>query len=578
MGHATRLLCHGRAGGVGLMKQTIEAKEQELKRIFSDDYLFEIPAYQRPYAWTTEQTSELLDDLMTAMGNDDPMEEVAPYFLGSIVLIKDPTKAGAQVVDGQQRLTTLTILLSVLRELSEDDAARNSLDKYVCEKGDKFAGNEDRFRLSLRERDREFFKEKVQTVGRLTDFLQQDKASFTDSQQRMHENAQYLWQQLSSASQAQRDRLTMFLIQRCYLVVVSASDQNSAYRIFSVMNDRGLDLSPADILKADIIGAMPDAIRPAYTDQWEEIEEELGRDDFKELFAHIRMIHVKSKARGNLNQEFRDGVLSKINGRQFIDTVLIPFAEAYQVVSRAAYESTGDAEKVNSYLRHLGRLDNYDWVPPAIAYFEKHRDDREALIRFTRDLERLAYALFILRANINDRINRHAGVLRAIEQSDDLYSDIAPLQLTAEEKSSVLEALDGPIYLQTRVRMPLLLRLDSLLADHGATYEHKVLSIEHVLPQTPAEDSVWLSWFPDAEKRERWTHKLANLVLLSRQKNTQAQNYDFERKKQEYFQKKGVATFALTSQVLNQPAWTLEVLEMRQANLIGRLKTEWRLD
>ncbi|NOX41101.1 MAG: DUF262 domain-containing protein [Alphaproteobacteria bacterium] len=46
------------------MKQTIEAKEQKLKRIFSDDYLFEIPAYQRPYAWTTEQTSELLDDLM----------------------------------------------------------------------------------------------------------------------------------------------------------------------------------------------------------------------------------------------------------------------------------------------------------------------------------------------------------------------------------------------------------------------------------------------------------------------------------------------------------------------------------
>jgi len=559
------------------MKQTIEAKEQELKRILSDDYLFEIPAYQRPYAWTTEQTAELLDDLLTAMDGNVEMEEVSPYFLGSIVLIKDPTRALAEVVDGQQRLTTLTILFCVLRELSDDDGASANLDKYVCERGDKFAGSEDRFRLSLRERDRTFFRERVQQADRLPSLLKQDKASFTDSQQRMHENAKYLWKRLTDVEQSTRDHLTMFLVQRCYLVVVSASDRNSAYRIFSVMNDRGLDLSPTDILKADIIGAMPEAIRSTYTNQWEEIEEELGREDFRDLFAHIRMIHVKSKARGNLNQEFKDGVLTKVNGREFIDGVLTPLSEAYQIVSRAAYESTGDAERVNAYLRHLGRLDNYDWLPPAISYFEKHRDDVEALFRFSRDLERLAYALFIVRANINDRINRYANVLRAIEQGYDLYDDTSALQLSADEKSSVLAALDGPIYLQTRVRMPLMLRLDSLLADHGATYEHKVLSIEHVLPQTPPPDSVWLTWFPEEETRKLWTHRLANLVLLSRQKNTQAQNFDFDRKKQEYFKKNGVATFALTSQVLNQPEWTLGVLETRQSDLIGCLKAEWRL-
>ena len=393
----------------------------------------------------------------------------------------------------------------------------------------------------------------------------------------MYENAEYLWRQLSSLVQSKRDRLTMFLVQRCYLVVVSASDQSSAYRIFSVMNDRGLDLSPTDILKADIIGAMPDTIRTTYTDQWEEIEEELGREDFRELFAHIRMIYVKSKARVNLNQEFEDGVLSKVNGRQFIDGVLTPLSEAYQIVSRAAYESTGDSEKVNAYLRHLGRLDNYDWAPPAIAFFQKQRDNAEALFKYIRDLERLAYALFIMRANINDRINRYANVLRAIENADDLYADTSALQLSPEEKAAVLTSLDGPIYLQTRVRMPLLLRLDSLLADEGATYEHKVLSIEHVLPQTPATASIWSEWFPEEEPRERWTHSLANLVLLSRRKNIQAQNFDFKRKKLEYFQREGVATFALTSQVLSQTEWTPDVLEKRQYDLIGRLKSEWRL-
>lgn len=74
------------------MNQTIEAKEKELKRIFSDDYLFEIPAYQRPYSWTTEQTSELLDDLLAAIEDGGDMEEIPLYFLGIIVLIKCPPK------------------------------------------------------------------------------------------------------------------------------------------------------------------------------------------------------------------------------------------------------------------------------------------------------------------------------------------------------------------------------------------------------------------------------------------------------------------------------------------------------
>lgn len=559
------------------MKQTIEAKEQELKRIFSDDYLFEIPAYQRPYAWTTEQTSELLDDLLKAMGTDGPMDEVAPYFLGSIVLIKEPNHAMAQVVDGQQRLTTLTILLSVLRELSDNADARSSLDKYVCEKGDRFAGSEDRFRLSLRERDRNFFQEKVQASGQLADFLKQEAASFSDSQKRLFENATYLWKELSKAEQTVRDRLTMFLVQRSYLVVVSASDQNSAYRIFSVMNDRGLDLSPTDILKADIIGAMPENIRPDYTNQWEEIEEKLGREDFKDLFAHIRMIYMKSKQRGTLNQEFRDNVLIRINGSQFIDEVLKPLAESHEIVSREAYESTGDAEAVNAYLRHLGRLDNYDWMPPAIMFFNRNRNDGNALARFARDLERLAYALFIMRANINDRINRYARLLRAIEDGTDLFAANAPLQLTTEEKTLVTMALAGPVYHQTRVRMPLLLRIDSLLADSGATYEHGVLSIEHVLPQSPEADSQWVSWFPEEDERVKWTHRLGNLVLLSRRKNSQAQNYEFDRKKQEYFQREGVATFAVTSQVLSETEWTPEVLQRRQKQLLDKLKAEWRL-
>ena len=68
-----------------MLEKSFEAKELSLASIFSDEYLFEIPYYQRPYAWTTDETDELLSDLIAAM---DESNTIQPYFLGSIVLVK----------------------------------------------------------------------------------------------------------------------------------------------------------------------------------------------------------------------------------------------------------------------------------------------------------------------------------------------------------------------------------------------------------------------------------------------------------------------------------------------------------
>lgn len=137
--------------------------------------------------------------------------------------------------------------------------------------------------------------------------------------------------------------------------------------------------------------------------------------------------------------------------------------------------------------------------------------------------------------------------------------------------------LNGQIYSQIRVRRPLLLRLDSLLTDKGVRFEPSVISIEHELPQNPSDKSRWCNDFTDEERIE-WTNRLANLVLLSRRKNSRAQNYDFDRRKNEYFQRGGVPTAALTLQVLNESEWTPEVLKRRQRKLLSVLKKEWRLE
>jgi len=139
-----------------MSKMNIRGSEYPLKKIFSDDFVFTIPPYQRAYAWTTEESEELLQDLLRAMhGEEESIDELPPYFLGSIVLIKDD-EPDAQVVDGQQRLATLTMLLSALRSLVKPEYI-DGLTSFLCEKGNIITGTPKRYRLWLRERDAEFF-------------------------------------------------------------------------------------------------------------------------------------------------------------------------------------------------------------------------------------------------------------------------------------------------------------------------------------------------------------------------------------------------------------------------------------
>jgi hypothetical protein len=86
-----------------------------------------------------------------------------------------------------------------------------------------------------------------------------------------------------------------------------------------------------------------------------------------------------------------------------------------------------------------------------------------------------------------------------------------------------------------------------------------------------------VKWYPDATIRSEHVHRIGNLVLLSKAKNSQAGNFDFDRKKQEYFVKKGVSPFAITTQVLQEAEWTLDVLKKRQQSMLDKLAEIWEL-
>ena len=561
------------------MPTKIHGAEYPIEKIFCDDFVFSIPLYQRPYAWEIEQAEALLDDLLGFLGEgNDQIDELNPYFLGSIVLIKAEGSTQAEVVDGQQRLTTLTILLSVLREVVPEDFAK-ALTEYLYEKGNLIRGTPNRYRLTLRERDAQFFQEHIQNEGGLSKLIELKNKPLSDSQAHIRNNALKLLQRLQELPQQQCVRLTQFVVTGCLLVVVSTPDMDSAYRIFSVLNDRGLDLSHTDILKSEIIGKIPEAQQEQYNKLWEDTEDLLGRDTFRDLFSHIRMMYRKAKSQDTVLKEIRQYVKPTEHPTHFIDDVLYPAALAYADIRDCAYESHQHAEAINTCFRYLNRVDNVDWLPPAIAYLSRHSNQPAQLLRFFTQLDRLASGLMIRRANINERMRRYARLLAWIEEGKDLQSPESPLHLTQEECRDVIQRLNGPLYLESKIRLYVLLRLDTYLSGGEAVYNFPRITVEHVLPQNPKPKSEWLEWFGDEESRQGYVHHLGNLVLLSRYKNSSASNYDFETKKQKYFGgKDSVSPFVITTQVLKETEWTPDVVERRQEELIGCLTKLWRLD
>ena len=561
-----------------MVSTKIYGGEYSISKIFSDDFSFEVPPYQRPYAWTVKQAGELLDDLLEALGNSDHnIDLLNPYFLGSIVLIKD-SEPLSQIIDGQQRLTTLTILFAALRASLPKKYSKN-FDSLIYQEGDEIRNTPDTYRLSVRGRDNDFFQRHIQKVDGFSKLSELNNRDLTDSQKCLKENALYFLSQLTQLPEEKQLQLAQFIVIRCYVVVVSTPDMDSAYKIFSVLNDRGLNLNNSDIFKADVIGKISSHYQRDYSDKWEDIEESLGRSEFDRLLSHIRSIRKKRNRTRSILEDLR-AILAEIEGRDFIDDILSPYSQAFYSIENQSFASDDEekARGINTLLRWLSKVNHSDWIPVAIIYFSGNRNKPQNLMPFFQDLERLAVYLWAQDLKDNQRIHRYSQVMEWIEEGKDVLESNSPLQLQQNEKGFLYEVLDGDLYDRSRLCRYVLSRVDQELSEGTAFYDYPNVTVEHILPRNPGSKTDWKTWFAGKNQMEKYVNRIGNLVLLSKQKNKEARNYSFQEKKDRYFSgKTGVSSFALTTQVLKESKWTPYIIDKRQKELVDILATLWRL-
>ena len=515
-----------------MTKGLIEANKGILKKIFSEEFWFIVPQYQRPYVWQEENIQELIDDIYYAFENKQNSE----YFLGALVLKRTTEKEFREyeILDGQQRLTTLCMMMAVIRDLIKKPQYKYTLSQMIYQEENELlkVPSRNRIKYNTRDKVKDFVKDYIIANGSTrkrdlvnyhedTNISVSNMAKAISTMHTIFENKENL------------ESFAVFLLNNVLFIYVSTDNTEDAFRLFTILNDRGIPLSNADILKSINIGEIGEEDLDEYSKHWEYLEEKYHKG-FDRFLSFVRTILLKNKPSSNLLDEYEKNIYQKNilkKGKNTID-FLIELDGIYDKIIDLNDENLSNEYKNLVTIMKLG-LHSDEWIPTVLSYFLKF--EYYNLDEFIKKLEYKFIGDLMSNVSPSKRRENLNNIIKTIEIVSKENMDILfeNRELFDIDKNIFRKNINGDIYGKKYTKY-LLLKMEYLMNDNSVYLSnYKEISIEHVLPQNPLKKSHWRRDFTE-EQRKLWTNKLSNLVLISNKKNVKLANLDFKKKKEEY--------------------------------------------
>lgn len=547
----------------------IEANKGILKKIFSEEFWFVVPQYQRPYVWQEDNIQELIDDLYYAFENKQNSE----YFLGALVLkkTKEEEFREYEILDGQQRLTTLCMMIAVLRDLMKKQKYKWTLSEMIYQEENELLKVPARGRLKYNTRDKvkDFVRDFITPMGgtkrhEILDFKENQNISVANMAKAIN-----IMHNIFSKKE-DLEAFAVFLLNNVLFIYVSTDNTEDAFRLFTILNDRGIPLSNADILKSINIGEVSEDDLDEYSKNWEYLEEKYNKG-FDRFLSFARTILLKNKPTSNLLDEYEKNIYKKRilkKGKNTID-FLIHLDDIYDnIIDLQSKELSNDYKNLITIMK-MG-LHSDEWIPALLSYFLKFKYYR--LDEFIKRLEYKFVGDLLTNTSPSKRRENLNNVIKAIDNVDksNLNKLLESKELFDIDKNIFRNSINGDVYGKKYTKY-LLLKIEYLMSDNTVHLSNYMdISIEHVLPQNPLKKSHWRRDFTE-NQRKLWTNRLSNLVLISNNKNVKLGNLDFKKKKEEYL-KNRMDVFNSSKVFLDKNSkWDESTLKSRQITLINML-------
>ena len=551
------------------MSLGISAREVTIGQLFAPGKEMVMPPYQRSYSWTEKEAGDLLSDLREASLSGDT------HFLGAIVVVQPEEQSQSEIVDGQQRLTTLTILMAVLRDIENDPERKATIHTLIGDDIRPMLGEDAKWRLQLNHIDAPFFREHFQQSGMSIPALNEPTDS--ESQTKITRNAALFAKVLKDLPANERLDLFETVRDRCGVVETKVADRDAGYKVFRVLNMRGKEPNAHDIIKTDLFerGGLSMQEANQQSRKWAEHEAKLGGRNFDDLLRQIRFIHDRSN-KGDLINGYRKSTLGRIAPLTFLNDVLPKYVAAYETINKA--HSPSENRSFQRYLSHLLTLDHHMWRAPALKFLVEYGDAPDIADDFFRHLERLGFLMQLVVLNRDQRNKRYRKVLESINPKKpfNFGSRLGPYSISRDEARRMHERLHGR-FATFGQRRALALRLNAAFPEGRLIKPDDDATVEHVLPRNPAEESYWLKIWPNNKHRRELCDTIGNFVLLPLAVNQAADRLTYQNKHKIYFNEESGETFSLTQDIRHEKLWTPDTVRKRTQRLARLLCDDWDL-
>lgn len=529
---------------------------------------FQVPPFQRGYSWDSDEIGQFLNDVFSRIEWDGAVSDTN-YFIGSIVLSK--SAEGPQIIlDGQQRLTTISLLLAALKAQFKihDPSSAGLLEKYL-EVGR--IGGKKSPKIQLQEGDDERLArlladpQSAESPDATKDFR---KSRLANAMRIIRTEIISVLELCKRPPKEAIEKIVAQVLYSVEFVRIVAPNEAEAFKLFETLNDRGLPLSAADLIKNKIYSVAGKEYRKDVHEAWQDILDKVDRDQLVYFLRYFWIANEGPVRREQLYERFHQR-LHPMRGSEvaaFCEKVR-RFAGFYAQIHDPKPETCTWGPSVGESLQ---RLNNY-----------RARGCRPALLvcaeRFGRHFEKLVKACESITVRYSIIGQKNSGISEGnyfqLAEKLRTESDVADISQTVLEcfrnvpddqefrETFAQVNIDNP----TTVHRQLLTVLNELLS----TGETKLVGsnkvhIEHIFPQTPSEEALLESGV-SREDKDSLICRIGNLTLLSGRKNQEVSNSAYSQKKAVY----ASSEIRLTQEILriSKKRWGEKEIDKRSKEL-----------
>ena len=535
------------------MEDTFRPENQNISAIFNCDQIYRIPNYQRQYSWTNEQLEVLWDDLYEEYKNQNNK----CYFLGSIVVVK--TGDYLDIIDGQQRITTLMIMMDVLRktfpEINKDSKEINFVDLKKIDDSILHSGRITKLQLQSDPNYDAIFNSKI--IKRKN---YQNHTPPTNNEMNTHNpqdkylnTAYFFYEKFKELSLKDLEKFVDYIFFKTNIIKIICTDESFAIKLFQVLNDRGQDLSNSDLVKAEIFGKYKTEDidgKNSFNVQWNNIIKMANDNDFR--MDDFIVYYEYFKLRSNPKKQLLDEIKVIIKDREPSDVIeeMTDFSKSLEKVLKST-------DPVIYSLKYIP-WKSYVMAALASAYYIDY-PDMDSLLK---TMQKFFYISFISGGTLNTIKQTSFKLIEDITNKDSIdkiEKDLNSLIHSKKMVKKVYEALNSEVYNEKFLK-PLLLSIDYKIRENKNTTFYKIdkeLHMDHILPRAYRKEHDW-DYIENKEEADSYLNTLGNMALLHFSKNEECENYGFETKMRIYqgknedgSNKSGITSFETTRVIIS---------------------------